>query len=483
VILRGVPSDDSPPSPIELLLPAGGAKAVMVLGAGCPTSLAPAVTLQGSEDTEVDLVILAPSQEEERDGAWIEEAAELTARCLAGNGFAYVLPARARRLRRALESLGLRVAEILLHVPNVQRSRHIVATDTAALRYLLSGSVAMSRGKRLAAATLLRSQRLAAFGPTGAVVRRAASPPLAAWLFELDGAAAGSTLMSIGTTSGAAVLFRFTGEEARPDAVAKVSRLAPTETDALRVVAPTAAQAGVVVPRVLASAPLGETRVLLQSALLGQTAAELLTERRLSPGRLQERLATWLARWGQLSGRERLLRRDDLERLVLAPAARLLLGESAYAAYLSELCEAAEGTVCRFVASHGDLTAANILLDESTKLGIVDWQEASEEALPLVDFFYAAADAVAAVGRYADRPGSVFSCFAPDGKFTAEVGALVRQLGETLRVAPALSELCFHACWLQHARNEVSRGQEGPFRAITEMIARDSERFWRRGNP
>jgi hypothetical protein len=452
----------------------------MVLGAACPASLAPSPRERTSEGSRLDLVVLAPSRAEERDRAWIEDAAERTAARLNVNGIAYLLPARSRRLRRALQSRGLRVTEALLHVPDVERSRHIVPTDTAASRYLLSGNVPMARGKRLAAAMLLRSRRIAALGPTGAVFRRVGCSPLAAWVFELDGAQASGGALVSRAASGAAVVLRFAGEEAMPDAVAKVSPRAPTEADALRLVAPTAARAGVRVPRVLATATLGNIPVLLQSGVPGRAAADLLRNGRISPLRLQERLGAWLARWGQLSGRERRLVRDDLEHLLLAPAARLLPGEPAYIAYLSELSQVAEGTVCRFVERHGDLTAANILLDQSTMLGVVDWEEASDNALPLADFFYAAADAVAAVGRYADRSGSVRTCFAPDGEYAAHVSALTSHFAAALGIAPIISELCFHACWLQHALNEEQRAEDGPFRAITRMIAGDARRFWRR---
>jgi hypothetical protein len=475
-------SDALPVSPVELFLPEGYAETAIVLGGACPASLLPSAPAPASEQAPVALAILAPLRAENRDRAWIEEAAESTERRLAADGIAYVLPATASRLRRALESRGLRATDMLLHVPDVGRSRHVVPIGTAASRYALSGHLAMRRGRRLAAAGLVRSQRLAALGPTGVVFRRARSAPLAAWLFDLSQTPKpGSALVSMsGTARGGAVLHRFPPDASLPDAVAKVTPGVLKELDGLRTVAPTAARAGVRVPSVLATGRVGDAPVLLQSALGGQVAADLLARGRLSPGVLQERLASWLGRWGQLSGRQRPIEGFDLERLVLSPAARLLPDEGAYLGYLEELCARASGTSCLFVASHGDLTAANILLDDPAELGVVDWEEASDQELPLMDFFYAAADAVAAVERYADRPGAVRACFAFDAEGVPSARPFANELARSLTLDDVVQEICFHACWLRHAANESARKDAsgvGPFGSILRAIAGAPERY------
>ena len=471
----------SPISPIELLLPHGCAEAAIVLGAGCPAPLVPAATVPPSEDVPVDLVVIAPSRAEEQDKTWIDQAAERAVRGLAPGGVTYVLPASARRLRHDLSRRGLRQTDMLLHVPDVSRSRYVVPIGTPAAHYVLSGHVAMSRSRRHAAAALMRSRRLAALGPTGVIFQRDPPAPLAAWLFELHPSLkAGSVLASRGGSSGGALLFLFPPDVPLADAVAKVTPRALQELDALRTVGPTAARAGVRVPRVLATAMLGGAAVVLQSAVSGEVASQLLRCRRLSPGRLQERLASWLARWGQLSGRMRPLGNEDLERLVLSPAARLAPDRPAYRAYLADLCGAAEGQSCRFVASHGDLTSANILVDDPAHLGVVDWEEASEATLPLLDFFYATADAVAALEAYADRPASVAACFATGGHYADHVAGLTGAIADALEIAPAVRELCFHACWLHHAANEAGRARErgvGPFGAILREVASAPERY------
>jgi hypothetical protein len=116
----------------------------------------------------------------------------------------------------------------------------------------------------------------------------------------------------------------------------------------------------------------------------------------------------------------------------------------------------------------------NVLLDRRGRLGIVDWEAAEEATLPLKDLFYAVTDAVAATGRYADRPGAVRECFSPGGRHSA-TGARLQAAGQAaVEAPPELVELSFHACWLGHADNE--RRSAGPldptpFRDIVQWLA------------
>ena len=105
---------------------------------------------------------------------------------------------------------GLRQTDMLLHVPDISRSRYVVPIGTPAAHYVLSGRVAMSRSRRLAAAALMRSRRLAALGPTGVIFQRDPPAPLAAWLFELHPSLeAGSVLASRGGRRAAPSSFCF----------------------------------------------------------------------------------------------------------------------------------------------------------------------------------------------------------------------------------------------------------------------------------
>jgi Phosphotransferase enzyme family len=472
-----------PLSPIELLLPKGFAGAAIVLGSACPSVLVPLSSSTTSDNEPVDLVVLAPSREERRDRSWIDRAASTAATRLTPNGVAYMVPARATNLTRALHGQGLSSAGTLLHMPDVSHSRHVVPVGSEAERYALSGRLGMNRVKRLAAATAMRASWSAALGPTGAIFRRDPVTPLAAWLFVLAGesAAPGSFLLTTRRAPGkGSVIRRFAQGEREPDAVAKVSSRTSGELRALRDIAPAAARAGARVPAVMWSGELGTTPVLVQTALPGENAARLVARRQLDPVTLQEWIAGWLERWARSAARRRRLGQDDLDRFVLSPAARLVRGDTRYLAYLEGLCARAVGASCPLVPAHGDLTAANVVVNGPDDLGVLDWEEASSEALPLTDFFYAAADVVAAAGSYADRPGSIVSCFASDGDRAQQVRRLDRRLADSLELDPVVREACFHACWLHHAGNEASRETDptaAPFGSILETVADDPERF------
>jgi hypothetical protein len=405
---------------------------------------------------------------------------------LSPSGIVYVVPSRAIRLRRALGAAGLRSAGTLLHIPDLAQSRHVVPVGTAAERYALSGQLAMRRSKRLAAVAALRSPWTTLLAPTGSLFRRSTTIPLAGWLFELEESprTPGSALLTAsGTAQGGSVLHRFTAGEAVPDAVAKVSPRANDELQALLGIAPAAARAGARVPSVLSSGTLASVPLVLQSAVGGRSAALLIEQRRGVTRDLQERIAVWLERWGRSSAQERQLTSADLERFVLSPTIELgalATGRGPYLEYLRVLCSRAVGARCPFVPCHGDLTAANVVVDERPELGIVDWEEAFEESLPLMDFFYAAADALAAADGYADRPGAFASCFADGGVHASFVARLRRRLAEALGVDDVVQEICFHACWLHHAANEAARStqsQAGPFVTILQTIASNPERY------
>jgi aminoglycoside phosphotransferase (APT) family kinase protein len=221
-------------------------------------------------------------------------------------------------------------------------------------------------------------------------------------------------------------------------------------------------------------------RVLVQTALEGENAIRLVARRQLDPGTLQERVAGWLERWARPAARRRPLDQADLDRFVQSPATRLVRGDARYLAYLEALCTRALGRSCAFVPTHGDLTAANIVVNGPGDLGVLDWEEASSDGLPLTDFFYAAADIVAAAAGYADRPGSVVSCFTADGEHARHVRGLALGLANALELDPVVQEVCFHACWLHHAVNEASREADpgaAPFGSILGTVADDPERF------
>ena len=210
----GADEDRRPPSLIELLLPSGFAETALVLGNACPAALAPSAPEPGSGEPAVDLIIVAPSKAQQQDPRWVEETARRTALRLAAAGIAYVLPASAGAVRRALHLRELQRNEMLLHVPDIARSHHVVPLGTAAAHYALSGQLRMKSSNRLAGRAFLRSRWLAGRAPTGLVFRREATAPLASWLTDyVSPSARASTLVSR-RGDGGAVLLRFPDQRA-----------------------------------------------------------------------------------------------------------------------------------------------------------------------------------------------------------------------------------------------------------------------------
>jgi hypothetical protein len=245
----------------------------------------------------------------------------------------------------------------------------------------------------------------------------------------------------------------------------------------LRELAPTAGAAGARVPAgCLADASAGRP-VLLESVVDGQPESRLLAGDPSRVDAVVEAVSSWLQRWNAASMTVSSLDRARLERDLLAPAralaAHLPRGQE-YVDLLTARCEEAVGRPVPLVAAHNDLTMLNVRFDRSGRLGVIDWEAATRESLPLGDFFYAVTDAVAATEGYADRLGACKACFDPAGRHYRSVASLRRRLETALGISPQLSELCFHACWLHHAANELratSAAGPRPFLSILAWAA------------
>ena len=124
----------------------------------------------------------------------------------------------------------------------------------------------------------------------------------------------------------------------------------------------------------------------------------------------------------------------------------------------------------RVVAAHNDLTTWNILVDDTGSLAVLDWDEADADGLPLVDFAYAAVDALT-VADDGDRLAAYRRCFGK-GTVGTSVGEALERLATVAQLTPAAAELCLHACWLRHASNEHARGDHPtPFLEIVREVA------------
>ena len=469
---------------LELLLPGGRAAQIQVIGSACPAALAAPAGTRGAGEPP-DLLVIAPSDAESREPGWLTTACGGS---LSEEGVAYLLVPRAhrRRARGLLRVRGLEVEQAILHLPDVAESRQLVPLERAPARHAFRSVVPLVPWKRAVAELLLAlgggGLIASAASSVALVARRPGARPLLEWL-PLS-AAAGARRSAVISTSakpgGAGVVLQPFAAGAGP-LVAKLS-LRPAfdpsdEHRRLMRLAPDAARAGAAVPRPMGELRLHGNAVLLESRVEGEIVAPLLSRRPARLGLMLGRVCSWLESWQRLTASRVRLTREQLEGEVVAPARELaprLDGADAYLNALAERCSAAEGTVVPLTASHNDLTMWNVLTD-GARLGVVDWEVAEEGTLPLKDFYYAAADAVAATRRYADRPAAVRECFGNHGGHEHTIAPLQASLARAGGVSAELADLSFHACWLGHAVNEArSAGPADPtpFREVVQWLVR-----------
>jgi hypothetical protein len=429
--------------------------------------------------------------------AWVREALQLAATDLAADGVAYLLPRRVhrRRLRSLVAKHGLSVELEVVHLPQLASSVFLVPLDPGPIQFVLGELVLLPTWRR--AATLLFARRgplRVPFSSIGFVIRRPGSRPCFHWLSELDGGTPTRAVISRtrpGAGPGFFVLHRFREGDFRPSAVAKV---APShggaidrESSALESIARTARDAGADVPEPLTTATVGSARVLLLKPLQGHLAATLLTK---APQRLEQitsDVARWLVAWASRTAVPLVLTHELLERTLGQPArllAEQVRGGRDYAERIERVCEAVEGRKLVGSSAHNDLTMWNVIAREGGHLGVVDWETATETSFPLVDFYYAAADAVAATEGYTDRTRSFGRAFGDESGVGRWISALEQRMIRELRLERWAAQLGFHACWLHHATNELRRadgGNRSPFVRIIERIGDSGSRPSRDG--
>ena len=467
---------------LELLLPGGRAERALVIGDGCPELLRPS-SPEGAEAN--GLVVVAPSGDEAAH-SWLAEAVERGAAALEPDGIAYVLVPRGHRRRasRLLRSHGLALEPPLLHLPSVADTRQIVPLERRAARDAFERVVRLAGWKRdlLRLPFALGGGRVLAvlLADVALVARPKGARPLVAWLRSHGppGTDSPRAAFTSSWTPGASsvVVHPVGGDDAAP-VVAKLS-LDPTapvsrEAETLASLGAAAALAGATVPEPVASFDLDGIAVLVESRVDGRPLAPDLMRR---PARLEATVtgvADWLERWQRATAREAPLSRELLERELIAPAVSVapdLDDGDGYLRALGAVCDSVAGQPAPLADSHNDLTMWNVLVGAHGGLAVVDWESAEAATLPLKDFFYMAADAVAATDRYRNRPEAVRACFVPGHRYTALVAGRRDRIGRTLGVTDELAEVCFHACWVGHAANERRAAEPGADRPFLEIV-------------
>ena len=415
---RGRLSSD--PSPLELLHPDGVAR-----------GSSDVVVVEGSEP----------------------HAAGLLRDSLGPDGLAYLrLPWRERR--GLAHVTGLELGPAIFEAGGL-----LVPAERDALRWATSGR------RRLAA--LAPPRVLDRLAPA-AIAQKPGARQLGAWLH-----AKGS-----GTAVVASRRAAYLVDESGLQLVAKVGGGLPARRElgegrALAELGPAARAAGADAPTLVEEGKLGDRPLLVMTGVDGRPASALLAERPSRQGALVERIATWLLHWNAATAVETTFSRDLLEREVLVPA-RALGVSDAYLFALERNGGAVEGRPVKLVAAHNDLTTANVLVGRGGRLGIVDWDTAAAQALPLGDHLYLLADAEAAKHGFADRPAAFMS------NFERPPAALERRLAHALGLDREIADLCFHACWLRHAANESLR-PESETRPFLEIVRTIAERRIRMG--
>ena len=472
------------PSLLENLHPDGAARRATVLGSGCPERLRPDLPVAGNA---WDLVVVAPSQAEGRSVQWIAGAARDASRDLDPDGLVYVMAGvRARRrITQALEAEGLQETASVAHLPDHAASEVLVpltpkAIRAAAARMHRPWTRGLLRG--LLAAPALATVAGSLYRSVGVIARRPGARPLAMWL---EGADDGAGIGSIRTRWRADRVRTVVHIIAGKGAFVKLER-SGTGMDALRREAAALAQLG---PAARASGARTPDAVLVEASpacpalrltqLDGDTARSVLAR---MPSRRDEILRTvggWLEAWSRSTSRLERIDEKGLEHRVLGPARRLqgaFQNGAQYVVWLEARCRELVGRAVPMVAAHNDLTMANLLLTDGDAPGVLDWEAATPDGLPLADFVYAAVDATAAGGGYRDRPAAFDACFGSAG--TGTVGEILVRLRRAVELPDAWATLAFHACWLQHAENERRKRAPGEPLPFLDCARRAASLRW-----
>jgi aminoglycoside phosphotransferase (APT) family kinase protein len=374
----------------------------------------------------------------------------------------------------------------MVHLPPGKSDQYLVPEEATFLVHMVTSLLSLSPARRraLGAAARLPGMAgvLAGLSPeAGIIVRRTGARPLLQWL-AVEGPPLTRALIRTKwrAQGGTAVLHCFTDTGKTPLAVGKaalsegLTNRTEREAEALEALRPVATRAGIRIPegRLIRSA--AGWPLLLQRHLSGRSAASLLRAGLADPLEILGRLTTWLAAWNRSSAAVEVLDQRRLENELLAPLARLapllLHSGSQYLERVHRLAADALGSPMPLVAVHNDLTMQNVLLEPASPLGVIDWEAARKDGLPLADFYYAAVDVFAQEVGGLDRMRAFLTCFGP----TAARAKSVFPLGEEIRQAAQLSSvlvpICFHACWIRHAANEAEKHPHAAVRPFLEIV-------------
>lgn len=167
------------------------------------------------------------------------------------------------------------------------------------------------------------------------------------------------------------------------------------------------------IPRSLGIHRVDGIDVMLQTAVPGHHLVAQTASRRLRPERVAEQLdvvLSWCLELQRASGHQRTVDEAFIaSRLapLAAEAVAALNGDEATAAFLDRTIDQARrliGTRLPTVVTHGDYWAGNILVDHGRVIGVVDWERATLDDLPIWDPVKAVGSAAYHLDRYRSIP-------------------------------------------------------------------------------
>ena len=468
---------------LKSIHPTGAAIRICTIGAG-PTG----ATVNGP----ADVVLLLPTSEQCRKPGWVEGAVSDAVGTTAADGMIYVLSPRRWRapISRLLQRHGFVSGTPVVHLAS-GAARFYVPLVAGALQHALLTWPLSPRWqyvRRLINAAPSSVGLLASALPVvGFPATRPNLRPFDWLLSRLPGGSGGYATVATSWRGpqNPTVLFGFDAGANRPSLVAK-SRSDPRgEVAQLHHLGPGAREAGIRVPQLVEDDQAAANGWLLQTAVPGRPASTILAERPVELARFVDDITAWLGRWHRATLKPVELTRARCEQEILAPARLLsgvIEGAEQYNRWLTAVATDLIGQQVPFVSAHGDLTMANLLRDLDGRTGLVDWEAARPQALPLADFWYATCDAAAAIDGYRSRHAAFLACFAEGGAYRDLMAAHEQKLRAVVGGPSGWLQVCFHACWLGHAANEhVRDGSETgrPFlmiaNALSQSIVRSGE--------
>jgi hypothetical protein len=477
---------------LKYLHPDGHASTYAVLGSGCPESLRP--DLQATADGKADLFIFAPSAAECNSKGWLEASAKSMCHHLSEDGVGYVLalPHWRGKVMRLLRQAGLVPDMAFWHFPDWYSSQFLVPMDSNPARFAVDVILPEPSFKRSLARQMLRysgtRQFLTMFWHwTGMTVRQPGARPLFEWLLQGDPQRswAGNAIVrtSWRGSDSASIAYGFFRRDVFPCVVAKTVKVDDAtvhpdrEALVLEKLGPGVRRAGARVPEITGRQKNSQCSSLLLSYLPGQAASDLLKGNPVMLSPVMMRIVDWLDRWHRATVNLQPLTWEQFEQALLFPLDRLaasMQNADRYRAWLVTQGQSIIGYPIPMVASHNDLTMANILMDKENRLGLVDWATGCPESWPLQDFHYAVTDAVRIAANCSNWLEAFKACYTQGGTYTALVAAWQERLQSSIGLSPDFAEFCFHACWLHHASNEnevIRPGEPRPFFEIVQWLA------------